>query len=245
MKAPQWRELKAKHIRAGRPKVQGVVLHDTAGSGTHNDTLYLVNPGDGRIVSVDFTVERDGSIWKLNPNLSQFFCLHAGRATKFKGLTNSQVTRATIGIEICQHVKLSLSPAYTSAQVKSVAQLCAWLTGEFKLTTSDITTHRQIITDGSRSDPRQFPFEDGGGFWSYYWQALGKGKEHAVSEVMAKTPDLEKPKLTHNVAAGDTLGKIAKKYYGKASLWPRIQKANALKGTVIVPGQVLVIPQKS
>ena len=244
MKAPQWRELKAKHIREGRPKVQGVVLHDTAGSGTHNDTLYLANPGDGRVVSVDFTVERDGGIWKLNPNLTQYYCLHAGRATRFKGLSNSQVTRATIGIEICQHVKLSLSPVYTSAQVKSVAQLCAWLTGEFKLTTSDITTHRQVITDGSRSDPRQFPFEGGGGFWSYYWQFLGKGAQHAVSEVMAKTPDLEKPKLTHNVAAGDTLSKIAKKYYGKSTLWPRIQKANALKGTVILPGQVLVIPQK-
>ena len=71
-----------------------------------------------------------------------------------------------------------------------------------------------------------------------------KGRGACGSEVMAKTPDVEKPKLTHNVAPGDTLSKIAKKYYGKSSLWPQIQKANALKGTVILPGQVLVIPQK-
>jgi N-acetyl-anhydromuramyl-L-alanine amidase AmpD len=245
MDQPQWTELKAKHIREGRKEILGVVLHDTAGSGTHNDTLYLANPSDGRNVSVDFTVERNGSIWKLNPDLNKYYCSHAGRATKFKGFTNAAVNRVTVGIEICQKANLSLTPVYTDAQVKSVAQLCAWLTTRYKLATSDITTHRNVITDGSRSDPRHFPFEGGGGFWQYYWEALGKGEEHGVSTIMVKTPDPEKQQQTHNVAAGDTLSSIAKKYYGKANLWTLIQKANALKGTVIVPGQVLVIPPES
>ena len=243
MEQPQWTELKAKHIRQGRNKVVGVVLHDTAGSGTHNDTLYLANPGDGRVVSVDFTVERNGSIWKLNPDLNKYYCLHAGRATKFKGLTNAAVTRATVGIEIVQKADLSLSPVYTPAQVDSTARLCAWLVSHFKLTTSDITTHRQVITDGSRSDPRRFPFEGEGGFWRYYWKALGKGEEHAVSEIMAKAPvDPEKPKRMHNVKPGETLSAIAKKYYGSTARWKDIQKANALKSDVIVVGQVLIIP---
>lgn len=244
MQAPQWTELPARHNPTGRTGVQGVVLHDTAGSGTHNDTLYLANPGDGRTVSVDFTVERNGSIWKLNADLDKRYCYHAGRATKFKGLVNGQVNRSMIGIEICQHKNLSLSPVYTDAQVKSVAELCAWIVDRYKLATSDITTHRQVITDGSRSDPRQFPFEGQGGFWSYFWEMRGKGDEFAVAETMAKTPDISKPTLTHNVAKGDTLSTIAKKYYGKASSWPIIQKANALKGDVILPGQVLVIPPK-
>lgn len=243
MDQPLWTEMNAKHIRNGRTSIQGIVLHDTAGSGTHGDTLYLVNPGDGRVVSCDFTVERNGSIWKLNPDLNKYYTLHAGRATKFKGLSNSQVTRATIGIEICQKANLSLSPVYTDAQIKSVAHLCAWIVSKFKLATSDITTHRQVITDGSRSDPRRFPFEGAGGFWRYYWEAQGKGEVHEISEIMTKTPD--PAKQTHNVAAGDTLSKIAKKYYGKANLWTLIQKANALKGTTIVPGQVLVIPPQS
>lgn len=245
MDQPVWTELKAKHIRDGRPGILGIVLHDTAGSGTHNDTLYLANPSDGRKVSVDFTVERNGSIWKLNPDLAKFYCLHAGRATKFKNLINNAVTRATIGIEICQKADLSLTPTYTDTQVKSVAQLCAWLVTRYKLTTSDITTHRNVITDGSRSDPRRFPFEGGGGFWHHYWEAMGKSEEHAVSETMPKTPDPELKQRTHNVAAGDTLSSIAKKYYSKAASWTLIQKANGLKGTVIVPGQVLIIPVES
>jgi len=243
MKQPTWTDLKARHIRLGRAKIAGVVLHDTAGSGTHNDTLYLANPGDGRRVSIDFTVERDGSIWKLNPDLAKFFCLHAGRATKFKGLLNSQVTRATIGIEICQEARLSLSPVYTDAQVKSVGELCAWLTDKFRLTTSDITTHRNIITDGSRSDPRQFPFEGAGGFWQYYWEAKGKGAEYEASEIIKKTPDISKQQRTHSVAAGDTVFGIAKRYYGNGNLYPLLEKANALKKGLILQGQVLVIPE--
>ena len=244
MKQPTWTELKAKHIRPGRPSIAGVVLHDTAGAGTHNDTLYLANPGDGRKVSVDFTVERDGSIWKLNPDLSKFHCLHAGRATRFKGLVNAQVTKATIGIEICQKANLSLSPVYTDSQVRSVAELCAWLTDKFKLTTSDITTHRNVITDGSRSDPRKFPFEGAGGFWQYYWDAKGKGEEHQASAIIKKTPDISKAERTHTVAAGESLFGIAKKYYGKGNLFPLIEKANALKKGLILPGQVLVIPDE-
>ncbi len=244
MDTPKWNDLPAKYLSTGRQKVLGIVLHDTAGSGTHNDTLYLANPGDGRKVSIDFTVERDGSIWKLNPDISKFYCYHAGRATRFKGLVNGQVNRATIGIEICQKANLSLTPLYPDEQVKSVAHLCAYLTKTFKLTTSDITTHRQIITDGSRSDPRQFPFEGPNGFWTYYWQFMGKGEEFAVSETMTKAPESNKQK-THNVTAGDTLSSIAKKYYGKANLWTLIQKANSLKGEVILPGQVLIIPENS
>jgi len=245
MDQPVWTELQAKYIRDGRPSVVGIVLHDTAGSGTHSDTLYLANPGDGRKVSVDFTVERNGSVWKLNPDLMKLHCLHAGRATRFKGLVNGAVTRATIGIEICQSADLSLSPVYTDAQVSSTALLCAWLVKRFKLTTSDITTHRQIITDGSRSDPRRFPFEGGAGFWQYYWTSMGKGEQHAVSAIMAKTPDPDLQQRTHNVASRDTLASIAKKYYGRASLWPVIQKANGLKSSIIVSGQVLIIPAKS
>ena len=50
---------------------------------------------------------------------------------------------------------------------------------------------------------------------------------------------------TYTVAKGDTLSKIAKQFYGKASKWRAIHAAN--KDAVpdpdrIYPGQVLVIP---
>lgn len=49
----------------------------------------------------------------------------------------------------------------------------------------------------------------------------------------------------HTVVSGDTLGKIAKKYYGKAMKYPIIFEANTpmLKdANLIYPGQVLRIP---
>jgi hypothetical protein len=167
--APQiFRTLTAKNKARRNSRIKGIVLHDTAGSGTHNDTRYLANPGDGRGVSVDFTVERDGSIWQLNPDLPKYCCFHAGRRTKFKGLLDGAVNHATIGIEIVQKADLALKPLYPEAQVQAVAHLCAWLCGEYGLEKADITTHRQIIRDGSRSDPRQFPFEGISGLWERF-----------------------------------------------------------------------------
>jgi N-acetyl-anhydromuramyl-L-alanine amidase AmpD len=237
---PKWNVLDGRWVHAGRTPVTGIVLHDTAGTGTHNDTLYLANPSDGRKVCCDFTVERDGSIWKLNPDLDKFYTPHAGRKTKFKGLTNNAVTRATIGIEICQKVKMTLQPLYPQPQVKAVADLCAWLVGKYRLTTSDITTHRGVVTDGSRADPRQFPFDGPNGFWQLYWEAQGQGDIHEVATEMPKIP--EPGKKTHTVVQGDTLSGIAKKTLGKASLWKKIADANGLSGTTIVIGQVLTIP---
>lgn len=156
------KNLIAKYRGIGNRKIVGIVLHDTAGTGTHRDTQYLANPSDGRKVSCDFTVEKDGTIYQLNPNLTGSWTFHAGRAVKFKGLVNAQVTRATIGIEICQNVR---TVEYPEAQVKAVAELCRWLCDQFNLTEADITTHKAIIQDGSRTDPRQFPFEK---FWAYF-----------------------------------------------------------------------------
>ena len=50
----------------------------------------------------------------------------------------------------------------------------------------------------------------------------------------------------YTVVKGDTLGGIARKFYGRASAWKQIQDANAdlLKGkTVIRPGMKLTIPK--
>lgn len=176
------RDLTAKYLATRRLLIQGIITHDTAGSGTHNDTKYLANPSDGRKVSVDFTVERDGSIWQLNPDLKKYCCSHAGRHTKFQQWRDGQVNHATVGIEIVQKANLSLVPVYTDEQVKAVAHLCAWLCQEFNLEPSDISTHRQVITDGSRSDPRKFPFEGDNGFWFYFNEARGTLARFEISQ---------------------------------------------------------------
>ncbi|MBS0580291.1 MAG: LysM peptidoglycan-binding domain-containing protein [Proteobacteria bacterium] len=60
------------------------------------------------------------------------------------------------------------------------------------------------------------------------------------------TPTEQNPYTqTHVVAAGETLGKIAKQYYGDASLYTQIFEANrdVLKDpNKIFPGQKLRIP---
>lgn len=221
--------LHAKYLGKGKRTVVGIVLHDTAGSGTHNDTKYLASPGDGRKVSVDFTVERDGSVWQLNPDLKNNWTFHAGRATSFKGLKNAAVTKGCIGIEIVQKATLSLDPLYPFEQVNAVAELCAKLCVDFKLTKADVTTHKQIITDGSRSDPRKFPWEQ---FWNRF-------NEYIVEFGGKKTPGKE---ITHIVSKGDTLWGLSVKYQVPVEEIKRLSGI-VTASTLIEVGQKLIIKQ--
>lgn len=215
------RDFTAVHKRSGSRQVVGIVLHDTAGSGKINDVRYLANPSDGRVVSVDFCVTRDGQIFQLSPDLKKNSMFHAGRNTKFKGLVNGAVNRGTIGIEIVQKADLSLSPLYPEAQVKAVAELCAFLCEEFNLTRGDVTTHARIITDGSRSDPRQFPFQK---FDSIFAQAGENGHQP----------------VTHTVIAGDTLFALARKFETTIEEIKRHNGINEASNLINV-GQVLIV----
>lgn len=160
MTEPPWHDLRAKNLQNRQHQVEGIVLHDTAGSGTHNDTLYLANPADDRVVSVDFTVETDGTIWKLNPQLALFCCDHAGRNTEFRDNVDGEVNHATVGIEIVRNAHATAASGYPARQLTSLTSLVRWLLLRFHLTNADITTHALIITDGSRTDPRGFPMQD-------------------------------------------------------------------------------------
>lgn len=221
------KSLKAKNLgRGDRPrKVKGIILHDTAGSGTHNDTKYLANPGDGRNVSVDFTVERDGSIWQLNPRLDTDWCFHAGRATGFKGLLGPRVNIGTVGIEIVQKANLSLTPLYPKEQVKSVAQLCVWLCDKFALGKDAITTHADIIRDGSRSDPRSFPFDE---FWAYF-TGFAINNDTTLAQF-----------VYHKVGIGDTLFSIAVKYSTKIETIKALNDINEASNLIKLGQNLLV-----
>jgi nucleoid-associated protein YgaU len=61
----------------------------------------------------------------------------------------------------------------------------------------------------------------------------------------APAPKAAPAQRVHNVVAGDTLSKIAKKYYGKANDYMKIFEANKDKlkdPDKIFPGQELIIP---
>jgi N-acetyl-anhydromuramyl-L-alanine amidase AmpD len=228
------KSLKAKNLRSGRLPVAGIILHDTAGSGQHGDTLYLVNDPDGRGVSVDFTIERDGSIYQLNPDLEKFYTSHAGRATVFRipgrKYLNRDVTRACIGIELCQKANMSLSPVWPDEQVKAAAELCVSLCRKFGLAKDRVTTHRGVITDGSRTDPRNFPFDT---FWFHFNRAAGIPAIDTPGDGLNDT-------IIHDVKAGETLWKIARDY---RTTIEDIKSRNDINeaSNVIRPGQKLLI----
>lgn len=209
-----------------RPKVDGIILHDTAGSGTDSDARYLANDPENRGVSVDFVVLRNGTIFKLNPDLTRYSTNHAGRHTRFKDHINGNVNAHTIGIELSHNANPARqSPEWPPEQIQAVAQLCADLCQKFTLERDDISTHARIITDGSRSDPRNFP-------WSQFWAAFD-GTElnsHPTGPVY------------HDVVDGDTLWAIASDYH------TTIEAIKALNGmdtpsTLITVGQHLLVKE--
>lgn len=222
-------DLVAKNLATFRSKrtIRGIVLHDTAGSGKHGDTIYLANDPENRGISVDFTVERDGKIYQLNPNPLKFFTSHAGRATKFRGFVNAQVNRVTLGIEIVQKANLSLLPIWPLEQVTAVAELCAHLCKTYNLTKDDITTHQLIITDGSRTDPRKWPFQD---FWSYFNDFARRN-----------APELA-GKIKHTVALGDTLYALARTYGTTIEKLKALNNMNYPSNEIMV-GQILAVKE--
>lgn len=202
--------LTAKNLGSSTNRVVlGIVLHDTAGNGGHGDTKYLATDPEKRGVSVDFCVERNGTVFKLNPDLKRYYTYHAGRSSKFKGYTNGSVNRVTVGIEMNQKSEMADwakqgEVEWPSAQVKACAELCAWICKQFGLSKNDITTHKSIITDGSRSDPRGFPFTK---FWEYFNAAtLGLSGGNVEEAVPNSKPTY------HTVKSGDTLWGIARQY---------------------------------
>ena len=215
------RDFTAVHRRNGTRQVVGIVLHDTAGSGTMNDVRFLASDND-RGVSVDFCITRDGQAFQLSPDLRNTTMFHAGRSTRFRGLVNAAVNRGTIGIEIVQKADLSLSPTYPAVQVRSVAELCAQLCQDFNLTRGDITTHALIIRDGSRSDPRQFPFSTFDEIFNDAFNGTGGNP------------------VTHTVVAGDTLFSLARRFETTIEEIKRLNGINEASDLIQI-GQVLIV----
>lgn len=231
---PDWINLPAKHTSPRNAPVRLVVLHRTCGAGNHNDTLYLAGEqGDGRRVSVDFTVERNGAIYKLNPQLAQFSTWHAGRNTAWMELRDDQVNHASIGIEI---VQADAVHDYPEAQVAAVAWLCAWLLEHFLLPDQAITTHAKIIADGSRGDPEQFPFAD-------FWREVARQRAHDALDQIGKGGAALQPVLDLGSAALYTppaetlphLGRIAALVRVSPRLTPPLQ---GLEHMCLLPGAV-------
>lgn len=217
-----------------RPTVKGIVLHDTAGSGTINDAKYLANDPENRGVSVDFVILRDGTVYKLNPDLTRYSTNHAGRHTawKAKGLVAGNMNGHVIGIEISHNVvPARQTPEWPVEQVTAVAQVCRYLCEQFHLDPkTDITTHAKIITDGSRTDPRNFPFDQ-------FWVAMADG----IAGVVPANPETSH-KTFHTVVEGETLWGLANKYHTSIEAIKALNHFDT-PSTLITVGQQLLVKE--
>jgi LysM repeat protein len=236
------KSLKCQNLVRGRGAISGIILHDTAGSGTHNDTLYLAQSEEARKrkIGIDYTVERDGTVYELNPNVEVYYTAHAGRATNWraKGLKGPAINQHCIGIEIVQKADMGHwakvgEEEWPLDQVRAVAELCGYLCKTHRLTKLDITTHTLVITDGSRSDPRKWPFQI---FWQYfdsYVNVVVTNPLVPVKETVGRN--------YHKVVKGDTLSKLAPLYN------TTIEKLRALNGigmdNKIILGQDLIVKE--
>lgn len=210
----------------GKRKIHGIVLHDTAGNGGIGDVRYLADDPERRGVSVDFVVPKDGVVYQLNPDPERYWTFHAGRKTKWRTFTNASVNPATIGIEIAQKAVIPKDNPYPEVQVRAVADLCRHLCKTYNLTKADITTHKAIITDGSRSDPRQFP-------WERFWAIFNKDPEVSGCTVLGD-------RVYHIVKPGDTLYALARKYSTTVELIKALNKMNTASNLITVGQELLV-----
>ena len=76
-------------------------------------------------------------------------------------------------------------------------------------------------------------------FSNYDWQKQGRlrGVDYSYED------KIEDKVMTHTVQKGETLWKIAEKYYKDGKSYTKIMEINKLRNTTINVGQVLVIPQ--
>lgn len=72
-------------------------------------------------------------------------------------------------------------------------------------------------------------------------EKVGSGNKNRVAAIAVVTKA-----SSYTIQKGDTLGSICRKFYGDASLYPKLAAANGIKNpNLIITGQTLKMPEKS
>lgn len=119
---------------------------------------------------------------------------------------------------------VEIATASASSAAPPVLEPIAPTPSDVTVTPVDTTTKTTVVVPASTALPPAAP---------------------VVSAPVVEAPVATGSSQTHVVGKGDTLGKIAREYYGKSSAWPTIQKANKpLLGDseALSIGMKLVIP---
>jgi N-acetyl-anhydromuramyl-L-alanine amidase AmpD len=142
------------NLKKRTEKPELIVIHHSGGHEA-GDIRTLCGQ-TSRKVSADFYVNEKGRIYKLNPQLSEFYTFHAG-VSKWNG--HWDVNKISWGIE-CEHPSL-LTP-WPDIQVYSVAKLCSWLMqyGKLDIASHPFQGHASVAwPKGRKIDPWLFPWD--------------------------------------------------------------------------------------
>lgn len=127
-----------------------IILHHDGGTAA-GSVAWLTNPASKR--SSDFLVARDGTIYKLNPQLSLFYTWHAG-SSAFGGFVG--LNSVSFGVE--QEHKVGQD--WPLAQIRATAKLCKWLVARYNLPDGCIQSHRAVaVPRGRKIDPENYPWD--------------------------------------------------------------------------------------
>ncbi len=149
---PKWITTRTTPNTSPRTKpIRFIILHHGGGS-AEGDLAWLTNPASG--VSADFYVDREGRVYKLNPQVGLNYTWHAGESA-WGGYT--AINRHSVGIEQ-EHRP---GQDWPDAQVAATAHLCAWLAERYKLPIDShpFQSHAAVaMPRGRKTDPEGFPW---------------------------------------------------------------------------------------
>lgn len=155
MEQPKWIDhpTPARNMNKRKLKPTLIVLHHSGGH-LAGDLATLCKE-TGKKVSADFEIAKNGTIYKLNPQLRQNYTFHAG-ISAWNGRQNCN--GFSFGIEQ-EHIP---GDEWTDLQIASAAKLCAWLVLNFGLSLADhcIQSHAAVaLPHGRKDDPENYPWD--------------------------------------------------------------------------------------
>lgn len=114
--------------------VQYIVQHYTAGTGSakNNCDYFEKNPAAVGLASCDFFIDKDGTVWQYNCDLSNYYTWQVGDGKGKYGITNQN----SVGIEY-----VSAGEDFTAAQIQAGADVTKMLMSQFNVPASRVVRH--------------------------------------------------------------------------------------------------------
>ena len=111
--------------------IKHILIHYTAtDASAKNNCKYF--SGGNRNASADYFIDKDGSIFQFNADISNYYSWHCGDGRGKYGITNA----ASIGIEV-----VSSGEEFTQAQKDSIRSLVLALMSDYNVPESNVVRH--------------------------------------------------------------------------------------------------------